>query len=335
MAKFSPGTMTAVVFAILVGLGGAYTVRQYLEKEPVEEVAETATPPAIIVPVAIRDIESGRKIALTDISIARFATREEFNESPYAKQPFIPNTEFIIGRTLQSDLKQGDVFGPTAMFPEGTGPGIADRLKPGYRAVTVPIQGVGAVAGFATPGAIVDVLFRSTPTEGYPEVTMTLLDRVGILAVDEQSVAGQAATKVKNDDSRSDSLSVTLAVTPDQAKALKVVEGRGTLTMTLRGEDDFSEFTSFDSRQSQHMTLEQLLGMPMMSRRTTMDVWLGGAKQTHVFEERIDVSHESGNLISTPIAAEVPTFVEPGRAPQSIGATIITPTDIEAGGSGS
>ena len=47
MARISPGTMTAAIFAILVGLAGAYGVRQYLKPADipkVETVAEEQAP---------------------------------------------------------------------------------------------------------------------------------------------------------------------------------------------------------------------------------------------------------------------------------------------------
>jgi hypothetical protein len=61
---------------------------------------------------------------------------------------------------------------------------------------------------------------------------MTLLDNVQVLAVDRETEDG--ATPV-NTSGRSSGRTVTLAVTPLQARALQVVEDRGTLSLVLRG----------------------------------------------------------------------------------------------------
>ncbi len=326
MARISPGTMTAAVFAILIGLGGAYAVRQYLHQPPVEQVAqeEPAAPQAIYVPIAIQDLPVGRTLAMTDIQIIQY-TPETFAKSKYAKLPFLSDTDGLIGRTLQNEVKRGTSFDPAVLFPQGMGPGIATLLEPGYRAATVPIPDVGAIAGFARPGAIVDVLFRSQAHEGYPEITMTLLDRVKVLAVDQQMQAGQQVELEP-------ALDVTLAVTPGQAKALKVVEGRGTLSLTLRGDDDFTEFTSFNGHQARSMTMEQLLGLPYMTRRTTMEVYRGNDLTTKTFEEHVRVDDRSGNLISTPIAAEVPLIGSPQQAVKQLPGDAVETGGAESGG---
>jgi hypothetical protein len=115
---------------------------------------------------------------------------------------------------------------------------------------------------------------------------------------------------------------VTVAVTPDQAKALKVVEGRGEMSLALRGENDFENLASFASHHADKMTLDQLLGMPNMTRRTQMEVYRGAKRDILEFNERVPASAYN-NLISTPIAAEVPFFQGPNPD--------LTPRTIESG----
>jgi hypothetical protein len=68
---------------------------------------------------------------------------------------------------------------------------------------------------------------------------MTLLERVEVLAIDTYTQPGQKV-ELEQDGT------VTLAVTPHQAKMLKVVEGRGELSLTLRNPEDQFEFVPFD-----------------------------------------------------------------------------------------
>lgn len=298
MARISAGTMTAVIFAILVGLAGAYAVRQYLHR-PTEQLAipeRPAPPQTIYVPMASANLEGGRTLTRNDVAILS-VTADVFKQRGYDLESYMRDVEQIIGRTLKTPLARGDVFLTTSFYPDGMGPGVAELLKPGYRAVTIPIQNVGAVSGFARPGTVVDILFRSEAREGLTEVTMTLLERIEVLAVGKSAIPGQAVeTK-----SKTDNLAVTLAVSPDQAKILKVVEGRGELSLTLRNPEDVMMPVS---QRTTKITLEQLLGPQFTPRVTKMDIYRGGAKESLVFEEFGVSDDQLGSLISTPIAAE-------------------------------
>jgi pilus assembly protein CpaB len=332
--------MTVVVFALLLGLGGAFIVRQQLSlARTIEAAPYTPAPAAITVPVAAMDLETGQTVSLNEIGLLSF-TPEKYQATPYIRQAYIRDATKATGRTLRKPMKKGDAFLPDAFFPDGLGPGIADRLRPGFRAVTVPIENVGAVQGFAGPGAMVDVLFRSRSEGERPEVTLTLLERVEVLALDRKAVPGQ-----KPDAAGLTSGSVTLAVTPQQAKMLKVVEGRGELTLTLRNSDDEMELMPFDlgaadpligsrsvttdsqpvaltttrkeatetvtgvmSRISERVTLDDLLGVPPKPPVKQMAIFLGSQKTVVEFDQPSSATYRvlqrSNGMIRTPIALD-------------------------------
>jgi pilus assembly protein CpaB len=297
VARISPGTMTAAIFAILIGLAGAYTVRQYLKQVPPVAQTEQTEPESVLVPVAGIDLIGGRNVTLADIVIVKLS-RDELAKSEYAGKVFMRDTSQISGRVLRNPLKKGEVFETVAFYPQGMGPGVAELLKPGHRAVTVPIKNVGAVEGFARPGSFVDVLYRSFPQDNRPEMTMTLLERVEVLAVGKTAIPGHNVTVGTG---ASAAGTVTLAALPAQAKALKVVEDRGELTLILRGPDDD---VSPVSHQTDRITLEQLLGLPL-KRAATMDVYRGAQKQSFQFETRFDPNTDPvSSRINTPIVGE-------------------------------
>jgi pilus assembly protein CpaB len=169
------------------------------------------------------------------------------------------------------------------LYPEGYGPNLADNVKPGFRAVTVPIAGSGAVNGFAAPGSIVDVIFRAAARRGQrnlniPEVTLTLLEGVEVLALGTTSTPGIRAPGSPSN--------VTLAVTPEQASALKVVEGRGELSLMLRSPGEVGA-----ARPAQ-VTLEELLGLQPEPPPFTSEIYRGASRQTVTFQ-REQVAMES------------------------------------------
>lgn len=239
--KVTPGVMTVVVFALLAGLAGAYVVRHHLNPQtalPTRPAPPAQQPDSVTVPVALTDLNKNRTIDFNDIGIQTMS-REEFDKSEFAKQAYLPNARQIEGRRLKESIKKGQVFSPENLYPFGDGPGILDRLQAGYRGVTIPVQNLGSVQGFARAGSFVDVLFRSTPNGRQPEVTLTLFERVEVLALGDDTVQPQGGRAIEAGN-------VTLAVTPQQAKILKVVEGRGELSLTLRHPEDDFQFAPFD-----------------------------------------------------------------------------------------
>jgi pilus assembly protein CpaB len=298
VARFSPGTMTAVIFAILIGLGGAYAVRQYLHNPPAVVAEKPVVIKTLVIPIAGNDLLPGRTLSLSDIQIVSMSATE-LTKSKFAGRAYMPSSRQLIGRTLLSEHKKGEPFLPEHFYPEGMGPGVVESLRHGYRAMSFPIKNIQAVAGFARPGAMVDVFYRSNAKDGNPEMALTLLERVEVLAVGQTSFSGQ---KVAGEQG-----SVTVAVTPKQAKALKIVEGKGDLTLALRREEDNMIFP-VSMGGSDAMTLEQLLGLPASRRTAKMDIYRGGSKASLRFDEESQPAsgRPKSDLISTPIAAEFP-----------------------------
>jgi len=235
MRRLSPGTLILGVFAILFGLVGAYGVKKFMDRPaPVEVAAPAPKPQMFQVPLAADDFPVGRTIDKDDIMIMPMTTEQVAK----AKLPAIwmAQVNQIAGRTLRDPIKRGQAFEPTVFYPKGMGPKLADLLKPGERAVTIPFERNAVDSTFITPGTIVDVLFRAKPDSAtsVPDVTVTLLTQVRVLAMGQSTLEGIVAEPKTSGESQS----VTLAVNQAQARALKVVEGRGSLSLVLRSGED-------------------------------------------------------------------------------------------------
>lgn len=360
MGRVSSGTMTVVIFAILMGLGGAFVVRQQLQQPRLTPLSEVPVPPtSIVVPTAATVLNPGQTLSINEIALLPIAP-EKYADSRYAGVQYMRSGEQISGRTLRRSLKKGDPFLPEDFYAAGSGPQIVERLPAGYRAVTVPIENVGAVQGFAGPGSMVDVLFRSRPEGDRPEVTLTLLERVEVLAVDTNVVPGQQVAITTGG-------TVTLAVTPQQAKILKVVESRGELSLTLRGDADVdvlpfdlgpsdpflgrlepnpnaaavsltnttsgsSTVNTLISDTVERVTLDDLLGLPAKLPTKQVEIYLGPEKTVVQFErnstDQLQLLQHGGR-IRTPIAHEpVPSGTRlSGRpVPQPVSSHAARPT---------
>lgn len=150
----------------------------------------------------------------------------------------ITTIEEAIDRTVITPIVQNEPLLDTKIAAIDAGRGMAALVKPGMRAFTILTPTVASgVAGFILPGNKVDVLLTVT-SRGLNDATggastTTLLQNVEILAVDQQLDA-PAENKMDAEQLRS----VTLLVMPEQAGKLTLAQNKGTLHLSLRGDDD-------------------------------------------------------------------------------------------------
>ena len=102
---------------------------------------------------------------------------------------------------------------------------LSTVLKPGMRAISVPVNEVVGVAGFLLPGNYVDVL--ESRMEGNLAVTHTVLEDLEVLAVDQTDSHEKDQPIVVH--------AVTLEVSPKQADSLVTAMTEGHIQLTLRG----------------------------------------------------------------------------------------------------
>lgn len=273
MERLSPGTLILGIFAILLGLVGAYAVKNAMKAEPEAVVTPQPKERAWKVPVAVMDLPAGRTIAESDFAVLSLTEKERAK----AKLPpsWMENPLQLIGRTLREPVKQGRPFEPTSFYPAGIGPSIAERLQPGQRAVTIPFDASLASASLITPGASVDVLFRALadPRLKTPEVTVTLLTQIKVLAVGQSTLEGSTAGPAGT---------VTLAATETQARALEAVEGRGKLMLVLRNSKDPTP-----AGKLAPTIYSELLGLkePEPSKPFTTQIYRRGRLSTATFQD--------------------------------------------------
>lgn len=304
--KISSGTLVLGIFAVLFGLVGAYAAKQYLAEKPAEAPPAAPAEKLTNVPMASIDLPAGRTITVGDIVVIPM-TDEKRHNLPSGS---MLDAKQVMGRTLRTAVTKYSPFSVENLYPEGTGPSVAEKLEPGFRAVSVPLENSEAEIALLSPGGVADVVFRTFAIKdsGLPETTVTLLENVKILAIGETIFPG-GKTAAATSGARRGTTSVTLACTPDQASALKVVEGRGSLSLVLRGPQDNQLVGHSPPR-----TLESLLALPERQPAVTTQIYRRGRLTTSVFEEgrQVFTSESFGGL---PVAAERPA--QPAVTPVS------------------
>lgn len=248
--------MSIGILAILFGLIAAYGVRSLLVQKEVE--APPKPPPAALttVPVASENLPADRLISTGDVSLVRMTQQQLFQRLKGMDYSLImTSSKDIIGRRLRKSLKQGQPFLTTALYLQGTGPSLTDRLQPGFRAVSLRVA--DNRGGNVQPGTHVDVLFRSQarPAKAgqpaIPEMTVVLLRHIEVLEVDRPT---QAAGETKS--------LVTLAVPEGKVRIFGTVDGRGELWLVATSpQEPEPEGLAAVAALGSGSTLEELLGI--------------------------------------------------------------------------
>ena len=139
------------------------------------------------------------------------------------------------GRVLRASLQRGEPVLESKLAPVGTKGGLSAVIGEGHRAITVRVNDVVGVAGFALPGNYVDVIVntqqdQANKSDTQQSISKTVLEKILVLAVAQQVNRDDTAPKVVN--------AVTLEVTPDQAEKLDLARSVGTLSLVLRNQVD-------------------------------------------------------------------------------------------------
>jgi pilus assembly protein CpaB len=139
------------------------------------------------------------------------------------------------GRVVKTSVARGEPLIEAKLAPVGTKGGLSAVVAEGKRAMTVRVNDVVGVAGFALPGNYVDIMVN-TQNEGSRRgdqdkaISKIVLERILVLAIAQESARDDTKPKVVN--------AVTLEVTPEQAENLDLARSVGTLSLVLRNQVD-------------------------------------------------------------------------------------------------
>jgi pilus assembly protein CpaB len=139
------------------------------------------------------------------------------------------------GRVVKTSITRGEPLIEGKLAPTGTKGGLSAVVAEGKRAMTVRVNDVIGVSGFALPGNYVDIMVN-TQGDGArrgdqdQSISKIVLERILVLAVAQESDRDSTKPKVVS--------AVTLEVTPDQAEGLDLARSIGTLSLVLRNQVD-------------------------------------------------------------------------------------------------
>jgi pilus assembly protein CpaB len=177
--------------------------------------------------VAVVDIELGSKIAPQMLSTADWPS----GSVPAGTFKEIKDLQ---DRVVKVGVLRGEAILDGKLAPPGTKGGLSAVIAEGKRAMTVRVNDVVGVAGFALPGNYVDVMVnaqqdKSKGEEG-KQISKTVLEHVLVLAVAQESGRDDTKPKVVS--------AVTLELSLEDSEKLDLARSVGTLSLVLRNQVD-------------------------------------------------------------------------------------------------
>ncbi|MDB5808456.1 MAG: Flp pilus assembly protein RcpC/CpaB [Betaproteobacteria bacterium] len=152
-------------------------------------------------------------------------------------------------RVVRTSIQRGEAILNSKLAPEGTQGGLSAVIAEGKRAMTVRVNDVVGVAGFALPGNYVDVMvnFQQDAPGGKgadekQHISKTVLTHVLVLAVAQEASRDDTKPKVVN--------AVTLELSLADAEKLDLARNIGTLSLVLRNQIDQGNATTVGVRKS-------------------------------------------------------------------------------------
>ncbi len=188
-------------------------------------VAQTSGAKVVIIQ---QPVEAGKAISIDQIRVIDWPGS---TVPPDASR----NTSEVVGRIARVSMIPGEPVLPGKLAPKSATGGLSSIIPEGKRAITVHVNEVIAVAGFALPWSYVDILASGKDADNQP-FSRTVLSRVRVLAVAQETTADHEKPKVVN--------AVTLELTPPESEKLDLARNIGVLSLVLRNELDTGEVNS-------------------------------------------------------------------------------------------
>ena len=213
--------MVMMGVAVLLALGAVVVAAQWVSSQGAGNTDKVA--------VAFVDISLGSRISSEMVQMVDWPK----NAMPPGAFNDIKQLDTRVART---SMQRGEPIMEGKLAPPGTKGGLSAVVADGKRAMTVRVNDVVGVAGFALPGNFVDILVN-TQDEGVKSsnnkdqtISKIVLERILVLAIAQESSRDETKPKVVN--------AVTLELSPDQAERLDLARSVGTLSLVLRNQID-------------------------------------------------------------------------------------------------
>lgn len=225
MKKLRPLVM--ILMSLGMGLVAMTVAAQWLRERSVQQTR------AVL--VALHDLGAGTRLERSMLEVVQWP-----REAAESLAPALARPEDAEGRVITGPLLRGEPLLQARLAAQGETGGLSALLQEGRRAVTVKVNEIVGVAGFALPGNFVDVMVHTTDPQNQP-ISRIVLERIRVMAVAQDAGAQDNKPRVVN--------AVTLEVTPEQAERMDLARSVGTLSLVLRSQGDTAPVATQGARK--------------------------------------------------------------------------------------
>ncbi|MFV0671677.1 Flp pilus assembly protein CpaB [Variovorax sp. tm] len=208
-----------ILLALLTGLAAAVYAAGWISKQG--SIASNK------VVVAAVDIELGSRVN------PQMLTTVDWPSGSVPSGSF-SDIKALEDRVVKVGVLRGEAIMEGKLAPVGTQGGLSAVIATGKRAMTVRVNDVVGVAGFALPGNYVDVMVNAQQEKGRGEealqISKTVLEKVLVLAVAQEANRDDTKPKVVS--------AVTLELSLEDSEKLDLARSVGTLSLVLRNQMD-------------------------------------------------------------------------------------------------
>lgn len=219
--------LVMIIVSLVIGLFAVIMASRW--------IAEQTSLATSKVVVATKDVDLGTRLAPEMLTLVEWPRGSVPTGAIQDQSVLLKDPQSQEPRVVKVSVFKGEPILESKLAPIGTKGGLSAVIKEGKRAITVRVNDVVGVAGFALPGNYVDILVntdddRSKPDGRNKTVSKIVLENILVLAVAQESGRDDTKPKVVS--------AVTLEVTPEQAENLDLARSVGTLSLVLRNQID-------------------------------------------------------------------------------------------------
>jgi pilus assembly protein CpaB len=215
----------ALLLALMLGLATAAYAAIWLQQQSASNTLQVI--------VAQRDLQMGTRLQPDMLQTLAWPKAAGIQDP-------LTTLDQAVGRVIHMPVLRGEPLLQSKLAAEGEKGGLSSVLAPGQRAVTVKVNEIMGVAGFALPGNFVDVMVNMPDGENQP-VSKIVIERIRVLAVAQDVSTNESKPRVVN--------AVTLQVSPQQAEQIDLARSVGTLSLVLRSYSDIIPVQTAGSRK--------------------------------------------------------------------------------------
>ncbi len=227
--------------SLLLGGAGVFLSKQFIEDKIDfyrSEMQQTEEMTSVV--VVARDMVRG-EIVTPDALVLRDVPVAYTHNSAVVES----NHEIALGQRLSFDIAKGKSL-LWAHLAGGISPTFSGKVPEGLRALTVPVDEINSISGFLQPKDSIDLML--THKNGKEDAIVPLMQNLHVMATGIRTEVNKSGSGVKT------YRTITVQVTPEDAKRIILARDTGKVTATLRNPGDAEPIGT------KSLTVSQLLG---------------------------------------------------------------------------